>query len=195
MAVLSGQGGVLSSINDEFIEEFNLRGPSKSSRKRESTALQDLGEELMALSPQQLEQLDLPDALKEAVLIGQGIRAHGGLARQRKYIGKILRGLDASPIRAGLMALRGESAAKIRQQHQAESWRDRMLADGDPAVNDFVARFPTADRQRLRRLVKDSVIERERALAPKSARLLFRTIRECLEESVSVHEEEIHNDE
>jgi len=109
----------MSDFEYEEEELFNVRGPSKSSRKRESNALQDLGEELMRLSRQQLEDLDLPENLLEAVRVGQSITAHGGLLRQRKYIGKILRSLDSGPIREGLSALRGETAALIRLQHQS----------------------------------------------------------------------------
>ena len=56
-------------MNEEVDDDewFNVRGPSKSSRKRESSQLQDLGELLMALSKEQLERLDLPEA-------GRGLR-------------------------------------------------------------------------------------------------------------------------
>lgn len=182
----------LNSPDEE--EWFNFRGPSKSSRKRESTGLQDLGEELMSLSPQQLERLDLPEGLKEAVLIGQGIKAHGGLARQRKYIGKLLRAMDASSIRDGLMTLRGESAAEVRLQHQAEMWRERMIEEGDGAVNDFVGRYPDADRQRLRQWVKDARMESTRSMPPKSSRLLFKAVRDHLVAEVGLNEGE-HPDE
>ena len=76
-------------MNEEVEDEewFNVRGPSKTSRKRESFKLQDLGELLMALSKEQLERLELPEALFDAVRVGQGITANGGLQRQRKYIG------------------------------------------------------------------------------------------------------------
>lgn len=173
----------MSDLEHEYEEEelFNVRGPSKSSRKRVSHGLQDLGEELMALSRQQLEALDLPENLLEAVLVGQGINAHGGLLRQRKYIGKILRTLDSGPIREGLQALRGETVAQIRLQHQSEAWRDRMLAEGDAAVNGFVGDFPSADRQKLRQLVRDARKEKEREAPPKSARLLFKEIRLVLD--------------
>ena len=117
----------MEDLEIEEEEYFNVRGPSKSSRKRESNALQDLGEDLMALSREQLTKLDLPEELFEAVRIGQSITAHGGLQRQRKFIGKLLRNLDVEPIRAGLVALKGESVELVRLQHQCERWRDRML--------------------------------------------------------------------
>jgi ribosome-associated protein len=173
----------MTDLEFEYEEEelFNVRGPSKSRRKRDSNALQDLGEELMRLSRPQLETLDLPENLMEAVLVGQTITAHGGLLRQKKYIGKVLRSMDSGPILEGLSALRGESVDLIRLQHQSEMWRDRILGDGDGAVNAFVGEFPQADRQKLRQLLRDARKERERAAPPKSARLLYKEIRSVLE--------------
>jgi ribosome-associated protein len=164
---------------DDDYEEDDL-GPSKSQRKRDSAALQDLGDELMALANDQLAKLDLPEDLAEAVRIGRSITAHGGLRRQRKFIGKLLRQMDAEPIRAGLAALKNEDAGAVRLQHLCERWRDRMLAEGDAAVNEFVGDHPDADRQKLRQLVRDAKSERGAGKPPRSARLLFRYLREVL---------------
>ncbi|MGX2038850.1 ribosome biogenesis factor YjgA [Methylocaldum sp. MU1018] len=153
---------------------------SKSRLKRESAALQDLGEELIALSREQLDRLALPAELMEAVRLGQSITERGALRRQRKYIGKVLRHIDAEPVRAGLAALRNESAEAVHRQHLVERWRDRMLAEGDVAVNEFLAANPGADRQKLRQLTRDARRERDAAAAPRSARLLFRYLREIL---------------
>lgn len=161
-------------------EYYNQRGPSKSSRKRSSSALQDLGADLMALTSSQLVQLDLPEELLEAVRTGQGITAHGGLLRQRKYIGKLLRGMDTDPIRQGLIALKGETVQQIRLQHQCECWRDRMIEEGDPGVNAFVGDYPQAERQKLRQWVRDARRERETQQPPRSARLLFRYLKEIM---------------
>ncbi len=170
----------MEDLEIEEEEYFNVRGPSKTSRKRESNALQDLGEDLMALSREQLTKLDLPEALFEAVRIGQSITAHGGLQRQRKFIGKLLRNLDAEPIKAGLVALKGESAELVRLQHQCERWRDRMLLEGDGVVNEFIGKHPQAERQKLRQWVRDAKREHEAGRAPRAARLLFRYLRDLL---------------
>lgn len=68
--------------------------PSKSQRKRDAHALQALGAQLVALSPASLARLTLPDALYEAVVVAQGMRAHGARTRQMQYIGKLMRQLD-----------------------------------------------------------------------------------------------------
>ena len=46
-------------------------GPSKSQRKREMTALQDLGAELEALSKERLAKIDMPERLRDALLEAQ----------------------------------------------------------------------------------------------------------------------------
>lgn len=172
---------------DDYAE---FRGPSKSQLKRDSQALQDLGEALLGLTAEQLGKLDLPAELLEAVRLGQTITAHGGLRRQRKFIGKLLRQIDAEPIRAGLAALQHQDASAVRLQHLCEAWRDRMLAEGDSAVDRFIAERPEADRQKLRQLLRDGRRERDAGQPPRAARLLFRYLREILGATVADEEDE-----
>lgn len=68
--------------------------PSKSQRKREATALQDLGENLVKLTTAQLKRIPLPDDVLAAVRLAQGIAQRGGHKRQLQYIGKLMRELD-----------------------------------------------------------------------------------------------------
>lgn len=91
----------------EFSEDSNdLEAPlppSKSQRKREATALQDLGERLVELTPAQLNRIPLSEELLAAVQAAQTIRQRGGRKRQLQYIGKLMRRLDdPEPIRAAL---------------------------------------------------------------------------------------------
>ncbi|CAL1240783.1 ribosome biogenesis factor YjgA [Candidatus Methylocalor cossyra] len=153
--------------------------PSKTQRKRESAARQALGEVLLGLRPEQLAQLDLPGEVLEAVRAGQAISARPALRRQCKFIGKLLRGLDTEPLRRRLAA--AGPAEDSRLVRSVERWRDRMLAQGDSAVNEFLADYPGADRQKLRQLTRDARRERDSGQPPRAARLLFRYLRELLE--------------
>ena len=72
--------------------------PSKSRRKRDATALQDLGEQLVKLTPAQLNRMPLPGELLAAVRLTQTITQRGGRKRQLQYIGKLMRQLDESAI-------------------------------------------------------------------------------------------------
>src|SRR5262245_19373165 len=85
--------------------------PSKSARKRAAHAAQKLGEALIELKVVQLQTLPMPEELYEAILEAQRIRkSRGGIARQRQYIGKLMRTIDPAPIEAALAA-KGRSGA------------------------------------------------------------------------------------
>ena len=85
--------------------------PSRSARKREALALQQLGVRLTSLKPAQLQQLPLPEQLLAAVLEAQQLKSRAALARQRQYIGKLMRLLDPEPIASALSSLGSQRGA------------------------------------------------------------------------------------
>lgn len=154
---------------------------SKSQLKRESQACTDLGEELMSLTEAQRAQLPLPDDVRDALAQIDAMNSHGARRRQKLFIGKLLRDTDTAPIQAALDAFRTHGhASALRHQH-LERWRDRLIAEGDAAFDDFLAEFPHTDRGQLRRLVRGTQLEREQGSPPKNARALFRYLRELAE--------------
>lgn len=76
--------------------------PSKSAMKREYLALQKLGEELITLRESDLLGMPLDEDLLDAVMEARQMKAHGALRRQKQYIGKLMRRVDAEPIRQAL---------------------------------------------------------------------------------------------
>jgi len=126
--------------------------PSKSQRKRDAEELKDLGDELTALPATDLEALPLPEKLRDAIDLARRITAHGAAARQRQLIGKILRKVDVEEIRAALEARALARRLEAREFHRVEAWRDRLLAEGEPALAALAAaapgfrdRFPSQD--------------------------------------------------
>jgi len=115
--------------------------PSKSQRKRDMTALQALGEELLALQPSKLLALPLPPALADAIELARRITSHEGLRRQRQYIGRLMRDVDPAPIRAALDRDGAGHRAEVAAMHAAERWRERLLAD-PRVLAEFLERFP-----------------------------------------------------
>lgn len=157
-------------------------GPvSKSQRKRESTALQDLGEALVALSADRLARMELPEALRAAVDEARRIRKFGALRRQMQYIGRVMRDLDPAPIRAQFQALEGQSRAHTAWLHRVERWRERLLAD-DEALGELMARHPGTDAQHLRSLVRAARHETAAGKPPRAFRQLFRVLRDLIPE-------------
>ncbi|MEX0901047.1 MAG: ribosome biogenesis factor YjgA [Gammaproteobacteria bacterium] len=148
--------------------------PSKSQKKRDSLALQALGERLVELSPHQLDHIEIPAGLRDAVDAARAISARGGRKRQLQYIGKLMRSVDPEPIRAALAKLDESGLASRALLHRAEHWRTRLLEEGDDALGALIEQHPDADRQHLRRLVRDALAERDAGRPPRHQRALFR---------------------
>lgn len=162
--------------------------PSKSSRKREMQALQDLGEQLVALSPERLKKVPLPESLYEAIRAAQGFKMEAR-RRQLQYIGKLMRKIDPEPIQAQLEIFAGNSATEIAKMHRLERLREQLLED-EQVIGTIAETWPEADLQYLRTLRRNALKEREAARPPKSFREIFRVLRELQEASDAAAEAE-----
>ena len=150
---------------------------SKTRRKREMHELQALGAALVELPESQLETLELPASLADAVRQAKRIPSHEGRRRQVQYIGKLMRSIDAEPIRARLAAIEGGSREAAARHRLLERWRERLLEDDD-ALTEFAAAYPGADLQALRTQIRNARREQTENRPPRAFREVFRLIRE-----------------
>ena len=97
-------------MSDEAFDDT----PSKSARKRAALAAQDLGARLIALRETELVSLDLPEPLLDAVREARRLTSRAALARQRQYIGKLMRDEDVPAIEAALAAQDEAQKARAR---------------------------------------------------------------------------------
>ncbi len=153
---------------------------SKSQLKRESHALTDLGKELVELQQNKLDKIPLDDNLRDAIDLARRIKERGGRKRQIQYVGKLLRKVDAEPIIAAMDALKLDHAKENARLHKLEQWRDRLLEEGDDALGELLGQQPDLDRQHLRQLLRNAANEKKLNKPPKSARELFKYLRENL---------------
>lgn len=151
---------------------------SKTRRKQAMLELQALGEALVGLREGQLAALPLEDKLREAVLEAKRMRSHEAKRRQMQFIGRLMRAVDAAPIRERLDELSGQSAQAAARHKRLEAWRERLLAD-DAALTEFAAAHPGADLQALRALIRNSRKEQQEAKPPRAYRELFRLLKQC----------------
>lgn len=154
---------------------------SKSQKKRDSLALQDIGEELVRLSVDSIKKLDLPEQLLSAVLEAKRIPTskHGAFKRQMQYIGKVMRNVDAAPITEQLDATKAPNKKQTALHHLAERWRERLLEDAT-AVGGFLNEFPGADRAALEQHLHAAKDEKARSKPPKHFRLLYQTLHDTI---------------
>jgi ribosome-associated protein len=153
--------------------------PSKTQRKKQMHELQDLGTELVALTAEQLDALDLPERLRDAVADARGMTKHEARRRQMQFIGKLMRNVDAGPIRERITALKATSHAAVARLHLIEGWRDKLLAEPG-APDEFLAQYPEADEQRLRALISGVSDERASGRPPRNFRGLFQFVRDTV---------------
>ncbi len=155
---------------------------SKSQLKRDSLALQALGKRLAALSPELLDRLPLDPPLREALALAQRIsNKRSALKRQYQFIGKLLRAREVDPIVAALDALEHQGRDSIRRHHRAEQWRDRIVADGNAAIEALIAEVDRADRQKLRQLWRNYEHAGSDPKRSQYARELYREIKRSLD--------------
>ena len=150
---------------------------SKTQRKAAMQELQSLGEELIALNNAKLAQLNLPEALYDAVKEAQRITSNSALARQRQYIGRLMREIDTTPIADQLSRWKGTHQEENAHFHQLEKLRARLL-DDDSALSAYLNEHPEADSQQIRTLIRNARKEAAAGKPPKSSRELFKVLRE-----------------
>ena len=170
---------------DEDFEE----GPSKSERKRAAHAAQDLGVTLIGLRDSDLVALDLPERLVDAIREARRIPSRGGGARQRQYIGKLMRDIDLEPIRAALAARGEQSALEAERFKRLEAWRERLIAEGSAALEELERWRPGLDRAEWQLRISAAQSERARAGAGTAGRELFRALRTLFENEPPVENE------
>jgi len=165
-------------------EDEEVRPPSKSARKREATAAQDLGTRLIALKETELAALELPERLHDAILLAKRITSRGGLARQRQFIGKLMRDIDPAPLEAALAQSSRGHALDAEKHHRLEAWRARLLTEGAKALDELIKVRPDADRKALQVLIDKAASERVDPRSREAAgRELFRSLRTLFEAS------------
>ncbi len=132
--------------------------PSRTELKHESDALQKLGTELLDLRADLMARLDLSEKFRDAIAEAKRITNFEGKRRQMQFIGKLMRLLEPQvleQIRQALDEQHNGSAQENLALHQAEQWRDRLIADED-AFGQWMGAFADTDSQQLRALIRQA---------------------------------------
>jgi ribosome-associated protein len=147
--------------------------PSRNQLKKQMQDLQELGEALAALPADRLDALKIEDRLRDAIAELHRTRSFEGKRRQVQYIGKLMKFEDAEPLKEAVASYRVGSARDTLAMHQAEYWRDQLLAD-DEALANWLKEYPKTDVQQLRSLVRSA---RKEKLEPGARRDLFQMVK------------------
>jgi ribosome-associated protein len=170
--------GAVGFQSSEFEQEYER--PSKSQLKREMTALQKLGEDLVAEPKDRVKRVPMPEDVRDAILECQNIKDHEGRRRQMQYVGKKMRTLNEEEIAAiqrTLDSWRGLSKADTAAMHALERRREKLLAN-DAALTELLAEHPEVDGQQLRTLIRNARKEQAESKPPKAYREIFQILKQ-----------------
>lgn len=161
----------------EFEQEYER--PSKSELKRQMTALQKLGAELIAEARDRIKRMPMPEDVREAILECQLITDHEGRRRQLQYVGKKMRTLEEhelAAIQKMLDSWKGASKSETAALHAVERKRDKLLAD-DKALTVLLEQNPQLEAQHLRTLIRNARKEQAENKPPKAYREIFQILK------------------
>jgi ribosome-associated protein len=178
----------------EFEQEYDR--PSKSQLKREMTALQKLGADLVAEPRDRVKRVPMPEDVRDAILECQQITDHEGRRRQLQYVGKKMRSLDETELAAiqrTLDSWRGLSKADTASMHALEKRRDKLLKD-DAALTELVERHPELDAQHMRTLIRNARKEVAESKPPKAYREIFQILKTIQAATAAANAADAHDD-
>ena len=148
----------MDDSDDEFLR------PSKSALKRASHDLQALGKQLLEMPDSRLNDIDMPERLREALDMWKKTKSFEGRRRQLQFIGKVMREVDPEPLREAVAAFQLGHARDALQLHQIERWRAELIGEDADALTRWMEAYPQTDVQQLRNLVRQA--RKDAAAAP-----------------------------
>lgn len=170
--------GAVGFKSSEFEQEYDR--PSKSQLKRDMTALQKLGQELVEQPKDRVLRVPMPEDVREVILECQKIKAHEGRRRQMQFVGKKMRTLEEDEIAAIQRVLdswKGASKAETAAMHALERRREKLLAD-DNALTELKESYPEIDVQQFRTLIRNARKEQAENKPPKAYREIFQILKQ-----------------
>lgn len=170
--------GAVGFSSTEFEQEYER--PSKSEMKRQSDALQKMGETLVEAARDRVKRVPMPEDVRDAILECQQITNHEGRRRQMQFVGKKMRTLDeaeVAEIQKAIDSWKGASKSETAAMHALERRRDKLLAD-DKALTALLEENPELDVQQLRTLIRNARKEQAENKPPKAYREIFQILKQ-----------------
>lgn len=159
-------------------EDFEDRGPSKSSRKREHRELQALAESLTALPDARFRKLALAERTRDALEVARRMAPSGARNRQIRLVAQLLLDEDIEALARPPREIESKAREEAARHHAAERLRERMLESGEAALDATAA--STEQRALARALLHDASPRAPSSRSVPARRALYRLALEIL---------------
>ncbi len=154
--------------------------PNKTLQRREALAMLDLAKRLLELQPSQWVSIGLTDEVIDALTASKNMPQHGAQKRQLKRVAKLLRDQDVSSAQDAVENEVKQTQAVNTAFHKVEMWRDKLILGDRDVITSFLQAYPSTHAQTLNQMVRNAKREQVQGKSPKSAKLLFKFIRDEL---------------
>lgn len=148
--------------------------------RREARTAEHLTDLLLEAKPQVFAQVELDDALRDAIEQLRGMFGKKERPRHLRHVHKMLRESNLEAI-ADSLAQSEQTGGYDPISRAAEHWRDRLAAEGDDALNLLCEEHPAADRTALRQAIRQVQKSKSEAEASHARRHLFVLLKELFE--------------
>ncbi len=167
--------------NGDLIVYYAIR-PNKTKIKRDIAEVAKQAEELTQLTYEQIIKMQLPESIEKAIIAANKMPStKPARKRQLKFITAHLKNFDLDHVTEQLNRIKTKSAHGVREHHQAEQWRDKLItSQGNDALTELLNLYPGADRQHLRQLQRNAQKEFKEEKPPKSARILYKYLKDLI---------------
>jgi ribosome-associated protein len=156
--------------------EYDPNFVSKSQQKKAMDRLQAIGEQLAELSANQLKKLPISEELREALLFLSTLKSNEAKRRHKQLIGKLMRHENEDAL---LQALNQRQQPNL--ERQLSLWVERLMTQGENAVNEAVRQYPAAERHPMRQALRAALYEQEHnPTETKAKQRLFTYLREAV---------------
>ena len=183
------------SINNP---DFEL--PSRSELKRQSTAIQKLGEDLAKLSPALWRNFSISPQLLEALSEYNKIKSRESKRRQLQFIGKLMRTEDSEKIAMELEQLKSAHSLHTARFHDLEQLRDQILQNEPDVWEDLELKLvelrhdlPLETIRYELRMIHQLAATAARKQDKASTRALFRALRKVMDPTITLHQKGIES--
>lgn len=139
-----------------------------------------LARELVEMKPSTLKKIlssvNLDEDISFEIAKARKMKSHGARKRETQFLSKQLRQIDLDSLRMAIEQPKEFALAESLRQHRLESWRDALIANGDPVVNQLCGLNSSFDRQQLRQMIRNARREAAHKKPPAASRSLFRLL-------------------
>ena len=99
--------------------------------------IEKLGESLITIPEETINQLELKDDLRVAISLAKKIKKRGALKRQIKLIGKLTKQENIENISRKIREYQDEQNIEKKLFKETEFWREKILSEKDKAIKQF----------------------------------------------------------